>query len=180
MNSERVAGSRLFGTDSYATAAAAAARLLWLCARARTAGRAAAAVWASERASVALSTGATTDPRARRVISRRDGYPALRVLNEICRDTRPKNGDFPPTDLRDRDSRRVLHDQTNLGPSALAGVLSYKEPISTFHDTYIVNDKRFAPYSLFENDNVAATVIFYIFQQFYRHGRYDNYRYRHY
>jgi len=116
VNSERVAGSRLFGTDSYATAAAAAATVALVCARARTAGRAAAAVWASERARVALSTGATADPRARRVISRRDGCPALRVPNEICRETRPKNGgDFPPTDLRDRDTRRVLHDQTNLG-----------------------------------------------------------------
>lgn len=66
VSSERVAGSRLFGTDSFA---ARWRRLLWLCARARTAltaGRAAAAAaaWTSERARVALSTGAMADPRA--------------------------------------------------------------------------------------------------------------------
>lgn len=90
VSSERVAGSRLFGTDSFATTAAAAVAVV-VRARARaalTAGRAAAvAAWTSERARVALSTGATADPRAWSVIAKRGGCPALRVPNDVCLET---------------------------------------------------------------------------------------------
>lgn len=82
MNSERVAGSLPFGTGSYAMRRDdddGGGSVDGCSGCARVAGRAATAVWASERARIALSTGATAGPRAWCVIVWRGGGGGCRT-----------------------------------------------------------------------------------------------------